>query len=41
MENKSIDERIQEQLDRLENPYLTRADIESVEKKIKLLESMK
>lgn len=38
---KSIDERIQDQLDQLENPYLSEADIEKVKRKIKVLESMK
>lgn len=35
--NKTIDERIEAQLDRLENPLLTEREIELIEKKILLL----
>lgn len=40
-ESKSIDERIDEQLDRLESPHLSEAEIEAVEKRIAFLKSMK
>lgn len=41
MESKSIDDRIDEQLARLEDPTLTQRDIERVEKQVAFLQSMK
>lgn len=37
---KTIEERISLLLDKLENPYLTDADIDRIQKKIELLKSM-
>jgi hypothetical protein len=38
---QDIDRRIEAQLDKLDNQYITQADIEKVEKKVKILKAMK